>query len=231
MGTARVSRGKIRVLVADREGIFRLGLKMLFAVEDDLRVVAEADKVDEVLARAETFQPDLVFIQDVFLDESKGKLISAVTNAVPRCRVIITATALSDDSLLRHVHSGAAGVIRKAVDPKLFVKCARGVHEGEKWFPERQVSTMAKPPEERPNNPPRPVDTLTRREKSIISCLMESWHNREIGTYLSISEQTVKNYLRSIYDKVGVSDRLELVLYAIHQRLELPAVQATRPQR
>jgi DNA-binding NarL/FixJ family response regulator len=61
--------------------------------------------------------------------------------------------------------------------------------------------------------------------------MMECWHNREIGTYLSISEQTVKNHLRSVYDKVGVSDRLELVLYAIHQRLELPAVQATRPLR
>ena len=77
MGTARPSKGKIRVLVADREGIFRLGLKKLFAVEDDLRVVAEADKAAEVLARAETFQPDLVFIQEEILAESGGNLISA----------------------------------------------------------------------------------------------------------------------------------------------------------
>lgn len=224
MGTARVSRGKICVLVADRDGIFRLGLKMVFAVEDDLRVVAEAAKVDEVLARAETFQPDLVFIEEEILVESDGNLISAVTNAVPRCRVIITATALSDESLPQHGHSGAAGVILKTVDPQLFVKCARRVHGGEDWFPKRQVSTIAKPPETGPNNALRPADTLTRREKSIISCLMESWHNRQIGAYLSISEQTVKNHLRSIYDKVGVSDRLELVLYAIHHRLELPAL-------
>ena len=78
--------------------------------------------------------------------------------------------------------------------------------------------------------PLRPVDTLTHREKTIISYLMQGWRNREIGTHLAISEQTVKNHLRAIYDKVGVSDRLELVLYAIHQRLELPAVQATVPQ-
>jgi two-component system nitrate/nitrite response regulator NarL len=224
MATARVSKGKIRVLVADREGIFRLGLKMVFAVEDDLRVVAEAAKADEVLARAETFQPDLVFIQEEILDKGEGNLISAVTNAVPRCRVVVTTTASCDESVLRHVHSGAAGVILKTVDPKLFVKCARRVHEGENWFPKRQIPTMAKPPEASPNNPPRPVDTLTRREKSIISCLMESWHNRKISAYLSISEQTVKSHLRSIYDKVGVSDRLELVLYAVHQRLELPAM-------
>jgi two-component system nitrate/nitrite response regulator NarL len=224
MGPIRVSKGKIRVLVADRDGIFRLGLKMVFAVEDDLRVVAEAAKADEVLARAETFQPDLVFIQEEILDKGEGNLISAVTNAVPRCRVVVTTTASCDESVLRHVHSGAAGVILKTVDPQLFVKCARRVHEGENWFPKRQIPTMAKPPEASPNNPPRPVDTLTRREKSIISCLMESWHNRKISAYLSISEQTVKSHLRSIYDKVGVSDRLELVLYAVHQRLELPAM-------
>ena len=84
---------------------------------------------------------------------------------------------------------------------------------------------MAKLLEARPAAPPRPVDTLTFREKTIISYLMQGWRNREISTHLSISEQTVKNHLRTIYDKVGVSDRLELVLYAIHQRMELPPVQ------
>ena len=68
----------------------------------------------------------------------------------------------------------------------------------------------------------RPADTLTRREKSIVSCLMQGWRNREIAQHLTITEQTVKNHLRTIYDKVGVSDRLELVLYAIHHRMELP---------
>jgi DNA-binding NarL/FixJ family response regulator len=88
---------------------------------------------------------------------------------------------------------------------------------------------MAKLLEVRADVPPRPVDTLTRREKTIISYLMQGWRNREISTHLSISEQTVKNHLRTIYDKVGVSDRLELVLYAIHQRLELPPVKPTVP--
>ena len=229
MGRARASKGKIRVLVADREGIFRLGLKKLFAVEDDLRVVGEAEKAAEVLARAETFRPDLVFIQEEILAESGGNLISAVRAVAPQCKVVATASSSSDESSMRHVRSGAAGVILKTVDPQLFVKCARRVAEGETWIPKKQVSTMAKPLEARPDNPPRPVDTLTRREKTVISYLMQGWHNREISTHLSISEQTVKNHLRAIYDKVGVSDRLELVLYAIHQRLELPAVQATVP--
>jgi len=231
MGKVRLSKGKIRVLVADREGIFRLGLKKLFAVEDDLRVVAEAENAEEVLARVETFRPDLVFMQEEVLAEGSGNLIAAVLKAAPQCKVVATASSSSDESSMRHVRNGAAGVILKTVDPQLFVKCARRVIAGETWIPKKHVSTMAKLLEAGPEKPLRPVDTLTRREKVIISYLMQGWHNREISTHLAISEQTVKNHLRTIYDKVGVSDRLELVLYAIHQRMELPAVQATAPAR
>jgi two-component system, NarL family, nitrate/nitrite response regulator NarL len=229
MAKARQPKGKIRVLVADREGIFRLGLKKLFAVEDDLRVVAEAENADEVLAMAETFRPDLVFIQEEVLAEKSTNLIAAVMAVVPNSKIVATASASSDESSMRHVRNGAAGVILKTVDPQLFIKCARRVNEGETWIPKRHVSTMAKLLETTPDNPPRPVDTLTRREKMVISYLMQGWRNREISTHLSISEQTVKNHLRTIYDKVGVSDRLELVLYAIHHRLELPPTQAVSP--
>jgi DNA-binding NarL/FixJ family response regulator len=231
MGTVRLLKGKVRVMVADREGIFRFGLKRLLAVEDDLRVVSEAENAKDVLDRAESFRPDLLFIQEEILAESSGNLIAAVLKVAPLCKVVATASSSSDESSMRHVRSGAAGVILKTVDPQLFVKCARRVTQGETWIPQRQVATMAKLLETRSDTPPRPVDTLTRREKTIISYLMQGWRNREISTHLSISEQTVKNHLRTIYDKVGVSDRLELVLYAIHQRLELPPVQATPPPR
>ncbi len=231
MGTVRRSKKKIRVLVADREGIFILGLKKLFALEDDMRVVAEAETPEEVVERTETFRPDLVFIKEDLLNESNGNLIASIVKIAPECKVVATSSSLSDDASMRHVRNGAAGVILKSVDPQLFVKCARRVTAGETWIPKRHVSTMAKLLEARPEAPPRPVDTLTRREKVIISYLMQGWHNKEISSHLTISEQTVKNHLRTIYDKVGVSDRLELVLYAIHQRLELPPIQATVPPR
>ena len=229
MGTARLSKGKIRVLVADREGVFRLGLRKLFAVEDDLRVVGEAENAAETVSRAETFRPDVAFIHEEILAEREGNLISAVLEVSPKCKVVATSSSSSDESSMRHVRSGAAGVILKTVDPQMFVKCARRITEGETWVPKRHVSAMAKLLEARADKPPRPVDTLTRREKTIISYLMQGWRNREISNHLSISEQTVKNHLRTIYDKVGVSDRLELVLYAIHQRLELPPVQTVVP--
>ena len=117
MGTARPSKGIIRVLVADREGIFRLGLKKLFAVEDDLRVVGEAENAAEVLARAKTFRPDLVFIQEEILAATTGNLISAVLKVVPQCKVVATASSSSDELSMHHVRSGAAGVILKTRGP------------------------------------------------------------------------------------------------------------------
>jgi len=229
MVIARSVKRKARVLVADREGIFRLGLKRLFALEDDLRVVGEAETAGDVVARAKTFQPDLVFIQEEVLTATVGNLISEVLVVAPQCKVVATASSISDESSMRHVRNGAAGVILKTVDPQLFVRCARRVTGGGRWIPKKQVSKIAKPLEARPDTPSRPVDTLTRQEKTIISYLMQGWHNRQIGTHLSISEQTIKNHLRSVFDKVGVSDRLELVLYAIHHRMELPPLQASVP--
>jgi DNA-binding NarL/FixJ family response regulator len=231
MATARPVKGKIRVLIADREGIFRIGLKKLFALEDDLRVVSEADNAADAVARAETFRPNLVFLQEEILAERDGNLIRDITAVSPGCKVVATSSSSSDESAMSHIRNGAVGLILKTVDPQMFVKCARRVTNGETWIPNRQVATMAKLLEGAPATPPRPVDTLTRREKTIISYLMQGWRNREISTHLSISEQTVKNHLRTIYDKVGVSDRLELVLYAIHQRLELPAVQVISPPK
>src|SRR3989442_13154812 len=107
----------------------------------------------------------------------------------------------------------------------LFVKSARKVMDNELWLPKSQVARLAQLLEGAQERPRRPPETLTRQEKAAITYLMQGGRNREIARHLSITEQTVKNHLRTIYDKVGVSDRLELVLYAIHQRLELPAVQ------
>src|SRR5579862_7125477 len=98
MGTARLLKGKIRVLVADKEGIFRIGLKKLFAVEDDLRVVGEAENAGQTVARAEAFRPDLIFIQEEILVEHQSNLIQELNKAVPACKVVATASNSSDEA-------------------------------------------------------------------------------------------------------------------------------------
>lgn len=222
------SKKKIRILIADREGIFRFGLRKFFAVEDDLRVVAQADSAKQVLELTKTLQPNLYFIQMEIIVEAGRNLFGEIRREVPECKILVMSSAeVAEEESLRFVQQGASGVILKSVEPAMFIKCARKVAlENQVWLPKHQVTQMAKFMEATAARTIlRPVDTLTRREKTIISYLMQGWRNREIARHLSITEQTVKNHLRSIYDKVGVSDRLELVLYAIHQRMELPPVQ------
>jgi DNA-binding NarL/FixJ family response regulator len=227
MSSRNGAKKKIRILIADREGIFRFGLKKLFAVEDDLRVVAQSDNALQVVELTKSLRPHLSFVQAEIIAEAGGNLLAEVRRDVPGCKIVVTSSAPpAEDEGMRFVQLGASGIILKSVEPSLFVKCARKVVlENEVWLPNQQVAHIAKFVATNPSRPLRPVETLTRREKTIVSYLMEGWRNREIAQHLSITEQTVKNHLRSIYDKVGVSDRLELVLYAIHQKMELPPVQ------
>jgi DNA-binding NarL/FixJ family response regulator len=215
---------RIRILIADREEVFRIGLRRLFGAEDDLRVVAQAEDSVQVAHLVEQFKPDLLFVQAEIAAEGLGDLLATVRHVSPSSKIVITASDMPEDQVLRYTKTGASGVILKSVGPHLFVKCARKVMDSEVWLPKRQVARMAEILRSTQERPRRPADTLTGRERTIISYLIQGWRNREIGQHLSITEQTVKNHLRSIYDKVGVSDRLELALYAIHQRLELPTI-------
>jgi two-component system, NarL family, nitrate/nitrite response regulator NarL len=218
---------RIRILIADREEVFRIGLGRLFGAEEDLRVVAQAEDSGQVARLAAQFKPDLLFVQAEIAAEGLGDLVVQVRQASPSSKIVITASDIPEEQALRHTKAGASGVILKSVGPHLFVRCARKVMDSEIWLPKRQVAKMAEILRSTQERPRRPADTLTGRERMTISYLVQGWRNREIGRQLSITEQTVKNHLRSIYDKVGVSDRLELVLYAIHQRLELPPTNPT----
>jgi two-component system nitrate/nitrite response regulator NarL len=217
---------KIRILIADRQGVFRLGVRKLFGLEDDLRVVGEADAAPQVLSLSASFKPHVLLVQLEIVEELISNLIAEVRRICRETKVVVTASALAEDQALRYVDDGASGVLLKTSDPPLFVKCVRKVIDGEIWLPKPRVAQVAKPQETATDRSPRPADTLTRKEKTIINCLMQGCCNREISHQLSITEQTVKNHLCSIFDKVGVSDRLELVLYVIHQHLDLPPIES-----
>ncbi len=224
MPSSEKPKSKVRILVADREAIFRIGLKKLLSVEDDLRVVAQADEAGQVPSLVKKFNPHILFIQKEILQEGPGDLLDRLYQLHVRGRVVIMASSLSDDDSRMYTLKGAAGVILKTGDPEEFIRCVRQVHQKEHWAPKNIEAAPGKSAPLAAALPVRPVDTLTSREKSILSCLLQGWRNREIAKHLTITEQTVKNHLRTIFDKIGVSDRLELVLYAIHHRLELPPV-------
>ncbi len=222
MRTAHRAKKTIRILIADAEGIFRLGLKKLFGVEDDLRVVAQADQAGQVLGLAKKFKPDVFFLQSGMLGPDPADFMARLRQVWAGGKIIVVTAADAGSESDRYVRGGAAGVVLRSSDPELYVKSARRVMKNELWLPKPLSQPSPRPAKDVPKASLRPVDTLTRRERSIISCLVQGWRNKEIAERLHITEQTVKNHLRTIYDKVGVSDRLELALYAIHQKLDLP---------
>jgi DNA-binding NarL/FixJ family response regulator len=216
------SKRKCRILIADRGGIFRLGLKKLFAVEDDFRVVAQSENALQTFELAKRFQADLIFVQAEIVQEGNGDLLARIGQAVPHSKTVIVADFARDDEIDAFVRRGASGIVLRSADPDSFIKCALRIAKHGTCIPKTSAETQtAAPATGRERAELRPAETLTRREKSIIGCLMQGLRNREIASTLSITEQTVKNHLRTIFDKVGVSDRLELVLYAIHHKLEL----------
>jgi len=221
---------KIRILVADQEEVFRIGVRQLFSLEDDLRVVAQAATGEQAISLAERFRPHVLMVQGEIAAEPPGNFMEQIRRALPHCKVVITASALMGDMSSRYMEGGAAGVVSRSAALAHFV---RGVREAmkHKAGPVRVAGPVLVKPLGYPLRPPRrPAETLTQREKSVIACLMQGLPNREISRRLSIAEQTVKNHLRSIFDKVGVSDRLELVLYAIHNKLEMPLIEAGQEQ-
>lgn len=214
---------KVKILIGDCEGIFRLGLKKLFSVEDDLRVVAQAENASQLLAMAKAFRPDVVIVQQEIALNGSHKLLQKVHSESPKCKLVIIGSQLTDTEREELFREGAWGIIPRSVRPELFVENVRRVVRGETIRRQSQEEAPVRNGGLAAHRI-RPIDTLTPRERAIISCLTQGWRNRDIAQHLTITEQTVKNHLRSVYDKVGVSDRLELVLYAIHQRLKLPPV-------
>jgi len=221
---------RIRILVADREEVFRLGIRQLFSLEDDLRVVAQAATSEQALSLAERFTPHVLMVQGEIAAEPPGDFMGEIRRISPHSKVVITASALAGDMANRYVEGGAAGVVSRSAALPRFVRCVRNVMKQKAGPVQVTGPVLVQPPAFSLRPPARPADTLTQREKSVIACLVQGLPNREISRRLFIAEQTVKNHLRSIFDKVGVSDRLELVLYALHQRLELPLIEA-RPEQ
>ncbi len=222
--TRQKNRKKTKILLADREAIFRLGLKKVLSAEDDLRVVAQAETVPQVLAMIATFRPDLAIIQEEIVFAEGQNLVGKIHHHAEKCKIIAIATLFSEQTKKELIQAGASGLLCRAERPEVFGEAVRKVILGEKVFPQEPLARQSVRITGGGNRGLRPVDTLTNRERTIVSWLTQGCRNREIATRLEIREQTVKNHLRSIFDKVGVSDRLELVLYAIHQRLELPPV-------
>jgi len=216
----------IRVLMADDHVIFRDGLRKLLESEDDIKIVGEASNGSECVHMLTKLKPDILLL-DLRMPDKDGLTVLGESNLDSLTTRTIVLTAAEDErDAVRAMRLGAHGIVLKQSASDLLVKSIRRVHGGEIWLDNRITAEVMKAFAKTSNNGPRrDKPLLSDREKEIVELVAQGYRNKEIAGKLFISEQTVKNHLHNIFDKLGVSDRLELAFYAIHHRLiesELP---------
>ena len=214
--------GAIRIILADSQAIYRVGIRKIFALEDDLRVVAQADSLENLRAAIERYPTDIVLLE--------GGLLAGTSNAIPELlrlapdvKLIVQAVATDENHTVELYRRGVRGIISRSISPDLLVRCVRRIAAGETWIDNQSVNWVIEAYRSQaaalvsPRNQPR----LSPKEMAIITCITQGKRNKEIAFQLGTTEQVVKNYLRKIYDKLGVSDRLELALYCLHNKIIL----------
>ncbi len=217
------SAGVIRVILADTQAIFRVGLRKIFALEDDLRVVGQAESLEQALVALSKFPADILLLEDG-IAPSLPEAVAELVKRAPSVKIVILMDEHDEAETLECFRRGARGIISRTVPPELLVRCVRKVLEGETWLDNRGINWIidAYRTQAAQLTTARPRTQLTEKEMRIVSFVTQGLKNKEIAEQIGTTEQVVKNYLRKVYDKLGVSDRLELALYCVHHRLLQP---------
>jgi len=216
----QIKPGVIRIILADSQAIYRVGIRKIFALEDDLRVVAQADSIENLRAAIDRFPSDVVLLEGALLGNSTSA-VSELLRIAPKAKLIIQAVVVDESQTVELYRKGVRGIISRSISPDLLVRCVRRIAEGETWIDNQSVNWVIEAYRAQaaalvsPKSQPR----LSPKEMAIISCITQGKRNKEIAFQLGTTEQVIKNYLRKIYDKLGVSDRLELALYCLHNKI------------
>ncbi len=231
---------KIRIVLADDHPIVRDGLKKMLALESDFEVVGEANDGREALEQIQMHEPDILLL-DLRMPNLDGlSALQTLQHINRKTRVIILTASEDKNEFVQAMKLGCSGIVLKQTAPELIVKSIRKVNAGEIWLDShttaavmRQFATAGSygsisSGSSSSSSPSgqgkvRERSPLSAREREIVGLVAQGYKNKEMAEKMFISEQTVKNHLHNIFDKLGVSDRLELALYAIHKGLHLGA--------
>jgi DNA-binding NarL/FixJ family response regulator len=210
----------IRVILADSQVIYRVGMKKVFALEDDIRVVAQAETLVSLHSALQRYPTDVVVLE--------GQLIAGTIDAIPElvkrspdAKLIVQVVEADEANIVELYRRGVRGVVPRSIAPDLLIKCVRKIADGETWIDNQSISWVIEAYRSQASSltNPRAQPKLSKKELAIISCITRGMRNKEIAYQIGTTEQVIKNYLRKVYDKLGVSDRLELALYCLHHQL------------
>jgi DNA-binding NarL/FixJ family response regulator len=210
----------IRVILADSQAIYRVGMRKVFALEDDIRVVAQAETLTNLYSALHRFPTDVVVLEGQLLNGTIDAIPELVRRA-PNAKIIVQVVESDESNTVELYRRGVRGVVPRSISPDLLIKCVRKIADGETWIDNRSISWVIEAYRAQATTltNPRTQPKLSKKELAIISCITRGMRNKEIAYQIGTTEQVIKNYLRKVYDKLGVSDRLELALYCLHHQL------------
>lgn len=200
-----------KIILADSQAIFRAGTAKVLAMDEDFRIIAQCADLERMMHAISTF-PGAIVLFAASMRPDIARLRLSLETAGSRAIVI----AENNESAGPYLHQGFRGVVFRNVSGSALVECVRRVSAGDTWVPP-QLAVADVTEEDMVGT--RVRDRLTPKEMRIVALIVQGCKNREIAMRLKTTEQVIKNYLRSIYDKTGVSDRLELALFTIHHRV------------
>ncbi len=217
------SEDPIRVLVVDDHALFRRGLQMVLEQEDDIDVVGEAGDGAEAVEKSADTMPDIV-LMDVRMPKRGGiDACTAIKDAVPSAKIIMLTISDEEADLYDAIKAGASGYLLKEISIEEVAAAIRAVHEGQSLISPSMASklltefaTMIKKTDERQQVP---TPRLTDREMEVLRLVAKGLNNRDIAKQLFISENTVKNHIRNILEKLQLHSRMEAVVYAVREKL------------
>jgi DNA-binding NarL/FixJ family response regulator len=224
--TPRVVRGgdPIRVLVVDDHALFRRGLEMVLAQESDIEVVGEAGDAVAAVDRSAELLPDVVLL-DVRMPKGSGiEACVQIKEVAPSARIIMLTISDEEADLYEAIKAGATGYLLKEISIDEVASAVRAVYDGQSLISPAMASKlltefalMAKRSNDRTEQVPTP--RLTERELEVLKLVARGLNNRDIARELYISENTVKNHIRNILEKLQLHSRMEAVVYAVREKL------------
>jgi two-component system NarL family response regulator len=219
----RTSTEPIRVIIVDDHALFRRGLQMVLEVEEDIEVVGEAGDGADAVAKAEETVPDVV-LMDVRMPKRSGlEATRAIKEILPNTKILMLTISDEEADLYDAIKSGASGYLLKEISIEEVANAVRAVNAGQSLISPSMASkllnefaSMVKRSDERAGVP---APRLTDRELQVLKLVARGHNNRDIAKELFISENTVKNHVRNILEKLQLHSRMEAVVYAVREKL------------
>jgi two-component system, NarL family, nitrate/nitrite response regulator NarL len=213
----------IRIVVADDHPVVRYGVKNMLVQEPGFEVVGEAEDGDVAITQTLELEPDILLL-DLSMPRLPGlEAMRAIMAKSPRVKIILLTATISTQQIIEALQIGARGILLKESVADDLAKSLRAVLSGDYWIGGERVANLLQALRELMAKaaavPERKTYGLTPRELEVVTCIVEGCSNRDIAKQFTISEETVKRHLSNIFDKTGVSTRLELALFSIAHKL------------